>query len=259
MKLDYDAIIEECQRKLNQADARIRQHEAALADARSERERIVSDLAVLTRLRDDLLNPQSGTEGNRSEYTVSEAAEVILRNAAGPMHVDQILPLLATYHVVASKQTLVGQLLRDKHRFRLLGRNVFELIDSEKSGTSANSISTNGIHTASVDQIAFVDNDEVHDSNLNRILSPSNKPTMADLGIETLRSIGHPVTTSDLKLVMVERGIVEDSKNLFPALHTALKRKPHLVRLGPGNQWILEEWINKINLEESPFASKVRH
>lgn len=143
------------------------------------------------------------------------------------MHADQILALLADYGVATAKQTLVSQLLRDD-RFELLGKNIFQLCESESPlAASHEPAQKSGVYS-----------------------SPNGSPdraklTLADKAIRCLRTLGVGVNTGELKKIMVERGIVEDSKHLFPALHTALKRRANEVRLGPENKWILEEWINK--------------
>lgn len=218
MKLELEAVIKEKQ-------ATVASLEAKAAALERELTQVRADLEVLLRVRNEQIKAESAP--SRSEYTIAEAAEAIFKKTGNPMHADQILPLLAEYGVATAKQTLVSQLLRDE-RFKLLGGNVFQLCEHKPSQAS--------LHESTQKKSTHSSPNGSQDG---------AKVALADKAIACLKTIGEGVTTSVLKKIMVERGIVEDSTNLFPALHTALKRRPNEVRLGPENKWILEEWINK--------------
>ena len=227
MKLDLEAVIKEKQATVTSLEAKAAALERELAQRRA-------DLEVLLRVRDEQIRAESTPK--RSEYTIAEAALAIFGKTGNPMHADQILPLLAEYGVATAKQTLVSQLLRDE-RFELLGGNVFQLRKNKD------------------DQATLLVPEQTNDAyGFSNGLSDSTRLTLADKAIGCLRGLGEGATTSTLKKIMVERGIVEDSENLFPALHTALKRKSLIVRLGPEKKWILEEWINKA--EAVDFAGR---
>src|SRR5215470_8145135 len=218
MSLDLEVFIQEKQATIASLEAKAAEIERELAQERA-------DLEVLLRVRNKQI--KAVFTPKRSEYTIAEATLAIFRKTGNPMHADQILALLADYGVATAKQTLVSQLLRDE-RFELLGKNVFQLCESKSFQAALEEhIQKNGVHLSS-----------------NGLSDPA-RLTLANKAIGCLRSIGEGVTTSALKKIMVERGIVEDSENLFPALHTALKRKSNIVRLGPDKKWILEEWVNK--------------
>lgn len=199
----------------------LRQKESEISTLRERLAAAQSDMAALQRTL-ELIGYQGGantTELKQPSLTVGDAVFRVLSDTSKPLHADDILNKIAVYGVTSSKATIVSQMLRDA-RFIKVGKNVFRLRQSTDVSTHDN-----------------------ENTELDRQLD-DKKPTMAEVALGVLRDIGHPVTTSELRDRLVERGLYKADRNLFPKLHTALKRKDNEVRLSSSNKWILQEWIN---------------
>lgn len=238
MNLEYEVVIKGKEAEIAKLDTEIANHENAALELRAKRDVAKADLETLCRIRDEQIAAESASR--RTQYTIGDAAVAILTQTGNAMHADQILPLLATYGVAASKPTLVSQLLRDD-RFENQGRNIFNLRNGQSppSPTEADDQPAVGQNVLQSEETPLIERP--------RVTEASN----AEKGASCLRSIGEPLTTSELMAAMVQRGILKDSKNLFQTLHTGLKRRPDILFLGADRRWRLTEWESAKQAEQS--------
>lgn len=75
----------------------------------------------------------------RGSVTMGDAAEQILREANGPIHVDLIISRLVLQGINQGKATVVSGLLKDRRkRFKLIGGNIFDLAERAEVTPSTN-------------------------------------------------------------------------------------------------------------------------
>ncbi len=192
-----------------------------------EKDRIA--LQTLISIRDDEIAKAKSAQTGQQLWTISTAAADTLRKIPiKKAHADQILLHFAEYGLAVSKAALTSQLAKDRHLFLPLGGNVFQLIEP-------------GLSKSLPEFVAATTQDT------NRAFKVADNVPLGSKAINLLQETEQPHSTGEIKSVLVARGLAEDNKNLFPWLHTALKRKEDKgeVILGEDKKWRLPEWINK--------------
>lgn len=219
----------------NKRDA-IKRKEEDVARLESELNTIKADLEkdrnalqALIGVRDEEMARARSAQNNHQTWTISSAAaETLKKISTRKAHVDQMLLHFAEYGLAVSKSALTSQLAKDRHLFLPLGGNVFQLIESESPKPLPEFVAATTRDAGTAFKVA--DNVPLGSKAVNLL-------------VETER----PHSTGEIKSVLVERGLAEDNKNLFPWLHTALKRKEKQgeVILGEDKKWRLPEWVSK--------------
>lgn len=238
-----ESIIADKRVAIKRKEEKIASLEGELDSIKADLEKDRNALQALIVVRDEEIAKAKSAQADHQAWTISSAAADILKKiSTKKAHADQILLHFAEYGLAVSKAALTSQLAKDRHLFLPLGGNVFQLIESSelsKPATLPVATTQNADHTSGA-----IDN-----------------VPLGSKAVNTLREeIQEPKSTGEIKSFMVERGLVEDNKNLFPWLHTALKRKEKQgeVILGEDKKWRLPEWekvkksVEEIQGEHTP-------
>ena len=226
-----ESIITDKRDAIKRKEEDVARLESELNTIKADLEKDRNALQALIGIRDEEIARARArsTQNNPQTWTISSAAaETLKKISTRKAHVDQMLLHFAEYGLAVSKAALTSQLAKDRHLFLPLGGNVFQLIESESSKPSPEFVAATTQDT-------------------NRAFKVADNVPLGSKAVNLLQETEQPHSTGEIKSVLVARGLAEDNKNLFPWLHTALKRKEEKgeVILGEDKKWRLPEWVNK--------------
>lgn len=103
-----------------------------LEDAKREADRVLASTPAAQQARHSIMNGilEQNSKPPLVGKSITDAAEIVLREAGHQLHVGSLHDLLGVGGKVTTRQSIVSSLLRDKSgRFRAYGRNTYGLAE----------------------------------------------------------------------------------------------------------------------------------